>query len=176
MSRNGVARRFAVSIASAVRWMDEYLRTGRTAPKPRGGDRRSGRIEAQADLLMRAIEETPDITLMELREKLIAERGESFAISTLHAFYRRYEVTFKKRLPTPANKSAMLGSPSSPISIRQGWCSSTRLVFLDKTGATPTGGVLWYHTMFVHPPWAGRLEVSGIVGGHIFYRDTEHLN
>ena len=27
---------------------------------------------------MRAIEETPDITLMELREKLIAERGESF--------------------------------------------------------------------------------------------------
>ena len=86
MSRNGAARRFGVSIASAVRWMDEYLRTGRTAPKPRGGDRRSGRIEAQADLLMRAIEETPDITLMELREKLIAERGESFAISTLHAF------------------------------------------------------------------------------------------
>ena len=33
---------------------------------------------------------------MELREKLIAERGESFAISTLHAFYRRHEVTFKK--------------------------------------------------------------------------------
>ena len=68
MSRNGAARRFGVSIASAVRWMDEYLRCGRTAPKPRGGDRRSGRIEAQADLLMRAIEETPDITLMELRE------------------------------------------------------------------------------------------------------------
>ncbi len=58
MSRNGVARRFGVSIASAVRWMEEYLRTGRTAPKPRGGDRRSGRIEAQADLLMRTIEET----------------------------------------------------------------------------------------------------------------------
>ena len=55
MSRNGAARRFGVSIASAVRWMDEYLRCGRTAPKPRGGDRRSGRIEAQADLLMRAI-------------------------------------------------------------------------------------------------------------------------
>ena len=67
MSRNWAARRFGVSIASAVRWMDEYLpRCGRTAPKPRGGDRRSGRIEAQADLLMRAIEETPDITLMEL--------------------------------------------------------------------------------------------------------------
>ena len=50
MSRNAAAQRFGVSIASAVRWMAEYLRTGRTAPKPRGGDRRSGRIEAQADL------------------------------------------------------------------------------------------------------------------------------
>lgn len=49
MSRNAAARRFGVSIASAVRWMDEYLRTGRTAPKPRGGDRRSGRIEAQGE-------------------------------------------------------------------------------------------------------------------------------
>lgn len=67
MSRTAAARRFGVGIASAVRWMDAYLRTGRTAPKPRGGDRRSGRIEAQADLLMRAIETEPDITLAELR-------------------------------------------------------------------------------------------------------------
>ena len=58
--------------------------------------------------MMRAIEETPDITLMELCEKLIAGRGKSLAISTLHAFYRRYEVTFKKKLPTPANKSARM--------------------------------------------------------------------
>ncbi len=67
MSRTAAARRFGVGIASAVRWMDAYLRTGRTAPKPRGGDRRSGRIEAQADLLMRAIETEPDITLAEPR-------------------------------------------------------------------------------------------------------------
>jgi transposase len=89
MSRNAAARLFGVSIASAVRWMDEYLRTGRTAPKPRGGDRRSGRIEAQADLLLQAIEGTPDVTLAELRERLITERGETFALSTIHDFYRR---------------------------------------------------------------------------------------
>ena len=104
MSRNAAARRFGVSIASAVRWMDEYLRTGRTAPRARGGDRRSGRIEAQADLLMGAIEETPDITLAELRERLIAERGESFALSTIHDFYRRHGITFKKRPRMPASR------------------------------------------------------------------------
>ena len=106
MSRNAAARRFGVSVASAVRWMDAYLRTGRTAPKPRGGDRRSGRIEAQADLLMRAIEVTPDITLSELRERLIAERGERFAISTIHDFYRRHRITFKKRRRMPASRRA----------------------------------------------------------------------
>lgn len=36
MSRNAAARHFGVSIASAVRWMDVYLRTGRTARFPDG--------------------------------------------------------------------------------------------------------------------------------------------
>ena len=108
MSRNAAAKRFGVSIASAVRWMDTYLQTGRTAPKPRGGDRRSGRIEAQADLLMGAIEETPDITLAELRERLIEERGETFAISTIHDFYRRHGITFKKRRRMPASRTVRM--------------------------------------------------------------------
>jgi transposase len=105
MSRNAAARRFGVSIASAVRWMAAYLETGQTAPKPRGGDRRSGRLEAQADLLMSAIEETPDITLAELRQRLIEERGETFAISTIHDFYRRHGVTFKKRRRMPVSRT-----------------------------------------------------------------------
>lgn len=105
MSRNAAARRFGVSIASAVRWMAAYLQTGQTAPKPRGGDRRSGRLEAQADLLMSAIGETPDIALAELRQRLIDERGETFAISTIHDFYRRHGVTFKKRRRMPASRT-----------------------------------------------------------------------
>ena len=105
MSRNAAARRFGVSIASAVRWMDEYLRTVVSAEAARG-DRRSGRIEAQAELLMRAIDATPDITLAELRERLITERGETFALSTIHDFYRRHRITFKKRRRTPASKRA----------------------------------------------------------------------
>ena len=106
MSRNAAARRFGISIASAVRWMDAHLRSGRTAAKRRGGDRRSGRIEAQADLLLAAIEETPDIALAELRERLIEERGETFALSTIHDFCRRRGVTCKKRPRTPASRSA----------------------------------------------------------------------
>ncbi len=105
-SRTAAARRFGVSPASAVRWMQTYRRTGRTQAKPRGGDRRSQRIEAQADLLLSAIEQTPDLTLAELWARLRTERGESFALSTIHAFYRRHRITFKKRLRMPANRTA----------------------------------------------------------------------
>ncbi len=108
MSRNQAARHFGVSIASAVRWMDEYLRTGRTAPKPRGGDRRSGRIEAQHDFLMAAIAKEPDITLAELRDRLIDERGERFALSTIHDFFRRHGISFKKRRRMPVSRNAKM--------------------------------------------------------------------
>jgi len=55
---------------------------------------------------MQAIEAVPDITLAELRERLIAERCESFALSTIHDFYRRHGITFKKRRRMPANRRA----------------------------------------------------------------------
>ena len=69
-------------------------------------DPHSGRIEAQADFLKAAIEETPDVTLAELREHLIDERGETFAISTIHEFFRRHGISYKKRPRTPANRNA----------------------------------------------------------------------
>ncbi len=58
LSRNAAAARYGLNVVGAVRWLDEYRHTRRSAPKPRGGDRRSGRIEAQADLLLSAIETT----------------------------------------------------------------------------------------------------------------------
>ncbi len=41
MSRNAAARRFGVSIASAVRWMDEYLRAAATGARVGSRRRRS---------------------------------------------------------------------------------------------------------------------------------------
>ena len=105
LSRRAAAARFGVSVSSAIRWMSDYLAEGRSRSKPQGGDQRSGRIEAQADFLIEAIEQTPDITLAELRDRLIAERGETFAVSTIHGFFRRHGVTYKKRLRMPASRS-----------------------------------------------------------------------
>ena len=120
----------------SVRWMDEYLRTGRSAPKPRGGDRRSGRIEAQAELLMRAIDATPDITLAELRERLITERGETFALSTIHDFFRRHRITLKKKTAHAAEQQRSERAARRGLVRGAARSRPAKLVFIDETGAT----------------------------------------
>jgi transposase len=58
--------RFGVSAASAIRWPQLVAEQGTPAQQQQGGDRRSGKIEAHAGLIMAAYEATPDITLAEL--------------------------------------------------------------------------------------------------------------
>ena len=85
-----------MSIASAVRWVKRFQTTGEMSPAPCGGDRRSGRIEAHRDCLLSLIRRSPDMTLLEIQERLIANCGERFAVSVLWRFFDRHEITFKK--------------------------------------------------------------------------------
>ncbi len=99
------AERFGVSASSAIRWSSRLKRLGSVAPKPQGGDRRSGRIEAEAAFLLGQVAATPDITLAELQAKLKA-RGLGVGIGTLWRFFHRRRITFKKRPRMRANSSA----------------------------------------------------------------------
>jgi transposase len=104
LSRHKAAERFGVSAASAIRWCALREATGSLAAKPPGGDRRSRRIEAQAEVILGMVAETPDITLEELRAKL-AERGISASVSTLWRFFERRQITLKKRRLMRPSKS-----------------------------------------------------------------------
>jgi transposase len=106
LSRNAAAKRFDIGVASAVRWVKQFETTGEISPKPLGGDRRSGRIEAHHDYLMGLIRRTPDITLLEIQERLIKNSGEHFSSSVLWRFFDRHGVTFKKRPRTPRSSNA----------------------------------------------------------------------
>jgi transposase len=50
------------------------------------------------------VAEAPDITLVEIAARLETEHGQRFAPSTVHRFFARRGVTFKKRLRTPPSK------------------------------------------------------------------------
>ena len=95
LSRRQAAARFGVSVSSAIRWHTLARRSGNATPKRQGGDRRSGRIEAQAAVILDAVAKRSDITLAELRE-LLAGRGVSVGIATLWRFFARRKITLKK--------------------------------------------------------------------------------
>lgn len=94
-SRRAAAARFGVGVSSAIRWVQAWRERGDVRAKPQGGDRRSDRIEAQADFLIERIARTPDVTLAELQAGL-AERGVSAGIGTLWRFFERHGISFKK--------------------------------------------------------------------------------
>ena len=106
LSRNAAAKRFGVGVASAVRWVARFKAKGEISPSPMGGDRRSQRIEFHRDYLLGLNRRQPDLTLLEIKERLIANCGERFSSSVIWRFFDRHEITFKKRPRTPRSSSA----------------------------------------------------------------------
>ena len=81
------AARFKISASSAIRWVSLLSAEGSFAPRPQGGDRKSGRIEAQAAFILARVAETPDVTLAEL-QTLLSTRGLDVGIGTLWRAWR----------------------------------------------------------------------------------------
>jgi transposase len=92
MSGRQAALRFGVSAASASRWRTLERKQGDAKPGPLGGDRRSKRIEAHAEVILA---ETRDMTLEDLRAAL-ADQGLEFGYGTLWRFFDRHGITLKK--------------------------------------------------------------------------------
>ena len=105
LSRRQAAARFSVSPTSAVRGCQRKA-SGTLAPARQGGDRRSHRIEAHADFILAEVAAAPDVTLEELRTKLIDTHGARFGLTTIWRFFHRRGITYKKRLRMPPSSSA----------------------------------------------------------------------
>ena len=62
LSCREAARRFKVGVSSVIRWCAQLRQTGEVTPQKRGGDRLSGRIEAEADFIVDRVAAKRDIT------------------------------------------------------------------------------------------------------------------
>lgn len=108
LSCRQAAARFGVGASTAIRWRALARLTGTAAAKPQGGDRRSGRIEAHAELILGLVEAEPDITLAEIKAELAAGRGVEAGIGTLWRFFDRRRITRKKSRRTRASRRGQM--------------------------------------------------------------------
>lgn len=134
-SQHQAAERFGVSLDSTSRWCGQFVRKGHVAPKALGGDRRSHRIEAHADLILSLYEQRPGIFLHELKAILI-ERG----IQRPRAAYRAFSSAMASR-----EKSTGYAAEQDRPDVRaarEAWFEGQldldpdALVFSDETAAT----------------------------------------
>ena len=95
-TRRSAAKRFGVSPATAIRWVDQWRREGHVEPARQGGDNCSHRMEVHATEILALIEKTPDITLAELAAHLEEAHGLRTSQSAIWRLLDRHGQTFKK--------------------------------------------------------------------------------
>ena len=105
MSTRQAAARFSIGIATAGAWARLKRVTGEVAPA-RQGKPKGSVLDAHADFICGLIEEAPDITLEEIAERLVGERGLRVVSTAVWKFLDRRDMTHKKRPLTRANRSA----------------------------------------------------------------------
>jgi transposase len=94
-SRRAAADRFAVSASSAIRWVELHEETG--SVRPRQGRRKSrSPLEPHATWLLDLVAKEADLTLAEIVERLLQDRGVRTTDSSVDRFFQRHRVTFKK--------------------------------------------------------------------------------
>jgi transposase len=103
MSCRQAALRFGVSASSAIRWRQLARTQGDVRPGPLGGDRRSGRVESHAELILGLLDKKRDATLAELCAAL-AEYGVVVGATTLWRFFDRRKITLKKSQRTRTSR------------------------------------------------------------------------
>jgi transposase len=134
MSRRQAAARFDIGPATAVRWAKRVETTGDVAPLKMGGDRRSHRIEAHGEFILAQIKAKPDMTIMELREKITERHGLGFGYGTVWRFFARHRITRKKKTGHASEQDR-----EDVAAAREDWFEGqldldpSKLVFIDET-------------------------------------------
>ncbi|MFZ3178764.1 MAG: IS630 family transposase [Methylocystis silviterrae] len=130
------AARFGIGDATAIVWVRRARQTGERTARKQGQPRRS-KLDPHRDYLLGLIKATPDLTISELLERLLAERGVKASRATLWTFLDRCGLTFKK-------KTAHASEQNRPdiVKRREDWFDDQldldpeKLVFIDETWAT----------------------------------------
>lgn len=90
-TQSQVAECYGINIATFQRWLKRYRETGRAAPLPRGHNPAALDASEMREL-DRLVQETPDATLEQLRDRL----GKTCSLVAIHQALKRLGYRYKK--------------------------------------------------------------------------------
>lgn len=94
-SRRAAAARFKVGVSSAIRWVTLQEETGSISQRPRGGKSRSP-LKAHEAWLLELSRQENDLTLVQICQRLLDERGLKITDKPIRNFFKRHRITLKK--------------------------------------------------------------------------------
>jgi transposase len=104
-SARQAAARFGIGEATAIVWVRRAREAGDRSAHKQAQPRRS-KLDPHRGYLLGLIAETPDLTISELLERLLAERSVRASRATLWTFLDRCGLTFKKSPLTRTSRTA----------------------------------------------------------------------
>lgn len=107
LSSREAARRFSIGLSTAGDWHRLWLSTGDVQPG-RQGKPEGSKLDPHEAFILGLIEESRDITLAEIAEKLAEARGISACLSTVWCFLDKRDITYKKSPRTRPSRSARM--------------------------------------------------------------------
>lgn len=105
LSTRKAAKRFGIGVSTAGRWFRRYRDNGETTARKQGQPPGS-KLDKHEAFILSLVEETPDISLAEIGEQLMASRSVSTVPSTVWEFFNKRGITFKKRLRMQVSNNA----------------------------------------------------------------------
>jgi transposase len=130
-TRDQVANRFRVSLGMVKKLLQQRRHSGDISNRHHLAGRKPLVLAGHRLEMERLLKAKPDMTLKELRE----ETGLKCSLQAIHVALAKMEMTLKKRLSAPANKTAPTSSRRAKDGkngrtawIRRGWSSSTNRV------------------------------------------------
>ena len=111
MSTREAARRFAIGISTAGSWHRAWRATGSLEPGRQGHPKVSKLDAHEAFILSLVDTEDRDITLVEIADRLETDRGVRTCAASVHAFFKKRDITLKKRRRMHRSSSARMSSP-----------------------------------------------------------------
>jgi transposase len=123
-SQRAIAAFFGVSLSFVEKLLRRRRTTGDIAPRPHAGGRRPSCDEAALAQVRRLVREQPDITLAEVCERLLAERGLRVSVPTMGRLVIKLRLPRKKSRSTPANRTLSASSRRARPIKRTSWHST----------------------------------------------------
>ena len=106
-STRSVAKRFSIGISTVGYWCRTWVHEGRLEPGKQGQPSRSKLDDHEAFILSLIDTNDRDITLLEIAEELSKYRGLKTCAASVHRFFAKRGITFKKRQAMRQSKIAL---------------------------------------------------------------------